>query len=131
MIITALQSQPLIALISIILTNATDSHVEVMAGTLILGATPEKMAGRVFSALGTTTTISSLLAMFLSGYLSSTLLYAVDFHLFAINLDAINILNVCAGIALIGGGMYAFRALRKVHGKSVAASGSFPPDVKM
>jgi len=115
MALAALQRQPLIALIIIILINVATSHVEAVSGPLILGATPEKMAGRVFSTFGTATTISTLLATFLSGYLSSTVLHAVDIHLSIIELNATAILNTCAGLALITGGLYAYRYLRKLQ----------------
>jgi len=115
MVLTALQSQPLIALIGMVLINVAHSHTEAVVGPLILNATLEKMAGRVFSAFGTTTTISGLLGTFLSGYLSSTLLHTVDIHLYVIHLNATNMVNSCAGVALIGGGLYAYRYLRKVQ----------------
>jgi MFS family permease len=115
MVLTALQSQPLIALIGMLLINVAHSHTEAVVGPMILGATPEKMAGRVFSAFGTTTTISGLLGTLLSGYLSSTLLHTVDIHLYYIHLNATSMLNSCAGVALIGGGLYAYRYLRKVQ----------------
>jgi hypothetical protein len=115
MVLTALQSQPLIALIGMLLINVAHSHTEAVVGPMILGATPEKMAGRVFSAFGTTTTISRLLGTLLSGYLSSTLLHTVDIHLYYIHLNATSMLNSCAGVALIGGGLYAYRYLRKVQ----------------
>jgi MFS family permease len=113
MVLTALQSQPLLALIGMVLINVAHSHTEAVVSPLILGATPEKMAGRVFSAFGTTTTISGLLGTFLSGYLSSTLLQTVDIHFAAIHLNATNVVNSCAGMALIVGGLYAYRSLRK------------------
>ena len=116
MVLTALQSQPLLALIGMLLINVAHSHTEAVIGPLILDATPEKMAGRVFSTFGTATTTSSLLGTFLSGYLSSTLLHAVDIHLSAIDLNATSILNSCAGMTLIVGGLYAYRHLRKVRG---------------
>ena len=115
MVLTAMQSQPLIALIGMLLINVAHSHTEAVVGPMILGATPEKMAGRVFSAFGTTTTISGLLGTLLSGYLSSTLLHTVDIHLYCIHLNATSMLNSCAGVALIGGGLYAYRYLRKVQ----------------
>jgi hypothetical protein len=115
MVFTALQSQPLIALISIVLINIAHSHTEALVGPLVLKATPEKMAGRVFSALGTATTISGLLGAFLSGYLSSTILHPVAIQFSVIHLNATSIVNGCAGVALIGGGLYAYRALRKVR----------------
>lgn len=112
MALAALQRQPLIL---IILINIATSHVEAVSGPLILGVTPEKMAGRVFSAFGTATTISTLLATFLSGYLSSTILHTVDLHLSIIELNATAMLNTCAGTALIAGGLYAYRYLRKLR----------------
>ena len=115
MVFTALQSQPLIALSGMVLINIAHSHTEALVSPLILKATPEKMAGRVFSAFGTTTTISGLLGTFLSGYLTSTLLHTVAIQLFTIHLNATNIVNSCAGVALIGGGLYAYRYLRKVQ----------------
>lgn len=115
MVVTALQSQPLIALIGMVFINVADSHTESVVSPLILGATPEKLAGRVFSAFGTMTTISALLGTFLSGYLSSTLLYTVDIHLSTIYLNATNIVNSFAGMALIVSGLYAYHYLRKVH----------------
>jgi MFS family permease len=116
MVFTALQSQPLIALIGMLIINIAHSCTEALVGPLILGATSEKIAGRVFSTFGTATTICSLLATFLSGYLSSTLLHTVDIHLSAIDLNATSIVNSCAGIALIAGGLYAYWHLRKVRG---------------
>ncbi|GHO90173.1 MFS transporter [Reticulibacter mediterranei] len=114
MIVTALQSQPLIALVGMVIINIAHSCTEALVGPLILGATPEKMEGRVFSTFGTATTISSLLATFLSGYLSSTLLHPVAFHSSFITLNATSILNSCAGIALVGGGLYASKHFRKM-----------------
>ncbi len=114
MILTVLQSQPLIALVGMVLINIAHSCTEALVGPLILGATPEKMEGRVFSTFGTATTISSLLATFLSGYLSSTLLHPVAFHSSFISLNATSILNSCAGIALVGGGLYASKHFRKM-----------------
>lgn len=114
MIVTALQSQPLIALVGMVIMNIAHSCTEALVGPLILGATPEKMEGRVFSTFGTATTISSLLATFLSGYLSSTLLHPVAFHSSFISLNATSILNSCAGIALVGGGLYASKHFRKM-----------------
>ncbi len=101
--------------IGMVLINVAHSHTEAVVGPLILNATLEKMAGRVFSAFGTTTTISGLLGTFLSGCLSSTLLHTVDIHLYVIHLNATNTVNSCAGVALIGGGLYAYRYLRKVQ----------------
>lgn len=109
----ALQSQLLIALIGMLLSNIADSCTEALVGPLILSATPGRMEGRVFSTFGTATTTCSLLATFLSGYLSSTLLHTVDIHLSVIDLNATNLLNSGAGLALIAGGLYAYRHLRK------------------
>ena len=114
MVFTALQSQPLIALVGMLLNNIAHSLTEALVSPLILNATPEKMAGRVFSAFGTTTTISGLLGTFLSGYLSSTLLHTVDIQFSVIHLNATSIVNSCAGVALIGGGLYAYHYLRKI-----------------
>lgn len=116
MIFIALQSQPLIALIDMVVSNIAQSCTEALVGPLILGTTSEKITGRVFSTFGTATTICSLLATFLSGYLSSTLLHTVDIHLSAIDLNATSIANSCAGIALIAGGLYAYWHLKKVRG---------------
>lgn len=116
MILIALQSQPLIALIGMLLSNIAYSCTEALVGPLILSATPGRMEGRVFSTFGTATTTCSLLATFLSGYLSSTLLHTVDIHLSAIDLNATSLLNSCAGMALIAGGLYAYGHLRKVGG---------------
>jgi MFS family permease len=115
MVFTALQSQPLIALVGMLLNNMAHSLTEALVSPLILKATPEKMAGRVFSAFGTTTTISGLLGTFLSGYLSSTLLHTVNIQFSVFHLNATSIVNSCAGVALIAGGLYAYRSLRKVH----------------
>lgn len=114
MMVTALQSQPLIALVGMVILSIAHSCTEALVGPLILGATPEKMEGRVFSTFGTATTISSLLATFLSGYLSSTLLHPVAFHASFITLNATSILTSCAGIALVGGGLYASKHFRKM-----------------
>lgn len=114
MMVTAFQSQPLIALVGMVIINIAHSCTEALVGPLILGATPEKMEGRVFSTFGTATTISSLLATFLSGYLSSTLLHPVAFHSSFITLNATSILTSCAGIALVGGGLYTFHHFRKM-----------------
>jgi MFS-type transporter involved in bile tolerance (Atg22 family) len=115
MLFTALQSQPPIALIGMLLINIAHSHTEALVGPLVLKATPEKMAGRVFSALGTATTMSGLLGTFLSGYLSSTLLHPVAIQFSVIHLNATSIVNSCAGVALIAGGLYAYRYLRSVR----------------
>ncbi|QBD82711.1 MFS transporter [Ktedonosporobacter rubrisoli] len=109
MILIALQSQPLLALIGMVLSNIAQSCAEALVGPLLLSATPGRMEGRVFSTFGTATTTCSLLATFLSGYLGSTLLQTVALHFSAIDLNATSLLNICAGMALIAGGLYVYR----------------------
>lgn len=111
-VIATVPNQPLIALIGFFLINITNSQAEVLVGPLILSATPEQMVGRVFSTLSTATTFSSLLATFLSGYLSSTLLHDVAIHLYTGELNGTNVLNICAGIIIVVSGLHAYRRLR-------------------
>lgn len=113
-VLSTVPNQAFIALVGFSLINITNSQAEVLVGPLILGATPEKMVGRVFSTLGTMTTISSLLATFLSGYLSSTLLHGVAIHLYTSELNATNILNICAGVTILVSGLHAYRRFRRL-----------------
>jgi MFS family permease len=111
--VTAVQNHPIPALIGFTLMNITYSHMGSTLGPLVLKATPEKMAGRVFSTIGTVTTVSSLLGTFLSGYLSSTLMHDVDLRLYTLNLNGVNIINLCVGLILLISGIYAYWHLRK------------------
>lgn len=112
--VTAVQNHPIPALIGFTLMNITYSHMGSTLGPLVLKATPEKMAGRVFSTIGTVTTISSLLGTFSSGYLSSTLLHDIDIRLYTLNLNGVNIINLCVGLVLLISGIYAYWHLRKM-----------------
>jgi MFS family permease len=112
--VTAVQNHPIPALIGFTLMNVIYSHTGSAVGPLVLKATPEKMAGRVFSTIGTVTTVSSLLGTFLSGYLSSTLLHDVDIHLYTLNLNGVNIIDLCVGLILLMSGVYAYWHLRKM-----------------
>ncbi|GHO97136.1 permease [Reticulibacter mediterranei] len=112
--VTAVQSHPLPALIGFTLMNVAYSHTGSALGPLVLKATPEKMAGRVFSTIGTVTTVSSLLGTFLSGYLSSTLLHDIDISLYAVRLNGVNIIDLCVGLILFVSGVYAYWHLRKM-----------------
>jgi hypothetical protein len=114
-VLSTVPNQPFIALVGFSLINITNSQAEVIVGPLILNATPEKMVGRVFSTLGTVTTISSLLATFLSGYFSSILLHGVTIHLYTGELNATNILNICAGVTILVSGLHAYRRFRRLR----------------
>jgi MFS family permease len=113
--VTAVQSHPLPALIGFTLMNVIYSHTGSAVGPLVLKATPEKMAGRVFSTIGTVTTVSSLLGTFLSGYLSSTLLHDVAIHLYTLNLNGVNIIDLWVGLTLLVSGVYACWHFRKMQ----------------
>ncbi len=113
--VTAVQSHPLPALLGFTLMNVAYSHTESAVGPLVFKATPEKMAGRVFATIGTVTTISSLLGTFLSGYLTSTVLHNVDIHLSILNLNGVNIIDLCVGWILLVSGIYAYWHLRNVQ----------------
>jgi MFS family permease len=113
--VTAVQSYPLPALIGFTLMNIAYSHMESAVGLLVFKAAPEKMTGRVFATIGMVTTISALFGTFLSGYLTSTLLHNVDIHLSLLNLNGVNIIDLCVGLILLVSGIYAYRHLRKVQ----------------
>ncbi|HEX4206830.1 MAG TPA: MFS transporter [Ktedonobacteraceae bacterium] len=114
-VLSTVPNQPFIALVGFSLINITNSQAEVIVGPLILNATPEKMVGRVFSTLGTVTTISSLLATFLSGYFSSILLHGVAIHLYTGELNTTNVLNICAGVTILVSGLHAYRRFRRLR----------------
>ncbi|MGE5333875.1 MAG: hypothetical protein ACM3N4_04180, partial [Nitrososphaerota archaeon] len=57
--------------------------------------------------------LSTLLATFLSGYVSSTLLYGVVVHLPTGELNATNLLHIGAGVIIFVGGLHAARQFRR------------------
>jgi hypothetical protein len=114
-VVSTVPNQAIIALLGFTLIGIVAQQAEVLVGPLVLLATPEQMVGRVFSTLGTATTLSSLLATFLSGYVSSTLLQGVVVHLPTGELNATNLLYIGAGVLIFVGGLHAsgqFRRLR-------------------
>ena len=112
-VISTVPNQAIIDLVGFTLINIATMQAEVLLGPLILEATPEQMVGRVFSTLGTLTTLSAFLAAFLSGYVSSTLLQGVAVHLPTGELNATNLLHIGAGMIIFVGGLHAARQFRK------------------
>lgn len=76
-VVSTVPNQAIIDLVGFTLINIATMQAEVLVGPLVLLATPLPLVGRVFSTFLTVTTLSSLLATFLSGYVSSTLLQGV------------------------------------------------------
>jgi MFS family permease len=114
-VVSTVPNQAIINLVGFTLMGIATAQAEVLVGTLVLFATPEQMVGRVFSALGTVTTLSSLLATFLSGYVSSTLLQGVVVHLPTGELNATNLLHIGAGVLIFVGGLHASRQFRRLQ----------------
>jgi MFS family permease len=114
-IVSTVPNLAIIALLGFILNGTATVQAEALVGPLVLFATPKQMVGRVFSTLGTVTTLSSLLATFLSGYLSSTLLQGVVVHLPTGELNATNLLHIGAGVLIFVGGLHAFHQFRKLQ----------------
>lgn len=112
-VVSTVPNQAIIDLVGFTLINIATMQAEVLLGPLILEATPEQMVGRVFSTLGTLTTLSAFLATFLSGYVSSTVLQGVAVHLSTGELNATNLLHIGAGMIIFVGGLYAARQFRK------------------
>ena len=106
-VVISSQNNPVLALIGFFIVNVANLQAAVAIGPLTLKVTPEKMVGRTFATTDTVTTISSLLATFMSGYLSSTILHSVHLHIFMDTLNATNVVFICAGIAFIISGIYA------------------------
>ena len=102
-VVSTVPNQAIIDLVGFTLIGIATAQAEVLVGPLVLFATPEQMVGRVFSALGTVTTLSTLLATFLSGYVSSTLLQGVVVHLPTGELNATNLLHIGAGVLIFVG----------------------------
>lgn len=114
-VVSTVPNQAIIDLVGFTLIGIATMQAEVLVGPLVLLATPEQMVGRVFSTLGTVTTLSSFLATFLSGYVSSTLLQGVIVHLPTGELNAINLLHIGAGVLIFVGGLHASRQFRKLQ----------------
>lgn len=112
-VVATVPNQAIIALVGFTLNGVVMVQAEVLLGPLVLLATPEQMVGRVFSVLGTVTTLSTLLATFLSGYLSSTLLHGVVLHLPTGDLNGTNLLHIGAGVIIFVGGLHAVHQFRK------------------
>ncbi|MBO0781894.1 MAG: MFS transporter [Ktedonobacteraceae bacterium] len=115
LVVSTVPNQAIIALLGFTLIGIVAQQAEVLVGPLVLLATPEQMAGRVFSTLGTATTLSSLLATFLGGYVSSTLLQGVVVHLPTGELNATNLLYIGAGVLIFVGGLHASRQFRRLR----------------
>ncbi|GCE21345.1 MFS transporter [Dictyobacter kobayashii] len=107
------QSSPWLALLGFFIANVSNMHGAVVAGPLILKATPEKLVGRIFAARGTAIMVSSMLATFLSGYLSSTFMRPLHISLYAASFNAINVLYICAGFIILLSGCYAWWRLAR------------------
>lgn len=114
-VVSTVPNQAIIALVGFTLIDIVYQQAQVLVGPLILLATPEQMVGRVFSTLFTVTTLSSLLATFLGGYVSSTLLQGVVIHLLTGELNATNLLYIGAGVLIFVGGLHASRQFRKLR----------------
>jgi MFS family permease len=114
-VVSTVPNQAIIDLVGFTLIGIATMQAEVLVGPLVLLATPEQMVGRVFSTLGTVMTLSSFLATFLSGYVSSTLLQGVVVHLPTGELNAINLLHIGAGVLIFVGGLHASRQFRKLQ----------------
>lgn len=114
-VVSTVPNQAIIDLVGFTLIGIATMQAEVLVGPLVLLATPEQMVGRVFSTLGTVTTLSSFLATFLSGYVSSTLLQGVIVHLPTGELNAINLLHIGAGVLIFVGGLHASRQFRRLR----------------
>ncbi|HEX6777318.1 MAG TPA: MFS transporter [Ktedonobacterales bacterium] len=112
-VVSTVPNQAIIALVGFTLNGVVMVQAEVLLGPLVLLATPEQMVGRVFSVLGTVTTLSALLATFLSGYVSSTLLHGVVVHLPTGELNATNLLHIGAGVIIFVGGLHAVHQFRR------------------
>jgi MFS family permease len=112
-VVSTVPNQAIIDLVGFTLIGIATMQAEVLVGPLVLLATPLPLVGRVFSTLFTVTTLSSLLATFLSGYVSSTLLQGVVVHLPTGELNAINLLHIGAGVLIFVGGLHASRQFRK------------------
>src|SRR6266567_4056706 len=106
-VVSTVPNQAIIDLVGFTLIGIATMQAEVLVGPLVLFATPEQMVGRVFSTLGTVTT--------LSGYLSSTLLQGVVVHLPTGELNATNLLHIGAGVLIFVGGLHASRQFRKLQ----------------
>jgi hypothetical protein len=119
-IISTVPNLAIVDLVGFILINVATMQAEVLVGPLMLEATPEQMVGRVFSTLFTMTTVSTLLATFLSGYVSSTLLQGVTVHLPTGDLNATNLLHIVAGVVIFIGGLYAFHQFSRLRARSQA-----------
>jgi MFS family permease len=114
-VISTVPNLAIIALVGFTMNGIALVQAEALVGPLVLLATPEQMVGRVFSTLFTVTTLSSLLATFLSGYVSSTLLHGVVVHLPTGELNATNLLHIVAGVLIFVGGLHASRQFRKLR----------------
>lgn len=112
-VVSTVPNQAIIALLGFTLIDIVYQQAHVLVGPLVLFATKDAMVGRVFSTLLTVTTLSSLLATFLGGYGSSTLLQRVVVHLPTGELNATNLLYIGAGVLIFVGGLHASRQFRK------------------
>jgi hypothetical protein len=100
-------NQAIIDLVGFTLIGVATMQAEVLVGPLIILATSEQLVGRVFS------TLSTFLATFLGGYLSSTLLHGVTIHLPTSELNATNLLHIGAGMIMFVSGLHAVHQFRR------------------
>ena len=112
-VVSTVPNQAIIDLVGFTLINVATMQAEALVGPLMLEATPEQMVGRVFSTLLTVTTLSTLLATLLSGYVSSTLLQGAIVHLPTGDLNGTNLLHIGAGVIIFVGGLHAVHQFRK------------------
>ncbi|MBA2393706.1 MAG: MFS transporter [Ktedonobacteraceae bacterium] len=98
------------------------ASLRVASSPLLLGETPQNMIGRVVAVLGPTSTIASLVAAMLSGFLASVLLVHLHWNVLGTIFGPIDTIFVGVSILFLIAAFYAYRMLQKRIAPTVATT---------
>lgn len=128
-----------LGVVSFALAGLMIAPVNVVAGPLILHATPREFVGRVIAVINPLQALASILSISLAGTLASTLLSGFHATLAGIDFGPIDTIFTATGVLIVLGGLYAMVGLRGVtlgkagaseEAAAVAAEGAGQPAVE-
>ncbi len=111
----ALQANIIPATILACLIGILNAGIGVVVAPLLLHATPRELVGRAFATLSPCVSLASICSIFVTGYLSSTVLHALHINLSGFSLNSISIFFVAAGVLTLLSGIYILVNLRGVR----------------
>ena len=96
------------------LLGLANAGSNVVVGPLKWRVTPREFIGRVEAAFTPVVIASQMVSVALAGYLTSTVLKGLHVTLFAMTFTPVDTIFTGAGLLIVGAGVYALLAMRKV-----------------